>query len=483
MVADHLGHAATIGADAGLDPERARTRSATARTTALEQAGDVAAGLYSNQEALGPLRGGAGPGRRARRRLRAPRRPRPDRREAGRRRPAPGPRGPRGRAVGGVPRVPPRPGGPGAGGRPAPQDRRRPLEQGRPRGLDRPLPARHRPAEGRPALPGAGPPLRGGRLALHAHRRQHAGDLRVGEGSAPGRAARASRRRRAAPTASSAVSSAGSATPSARARTSSARSSWRASPTPPRRSGRCWRWATTSRSPRPTTRRRPTPTARALQTAERIGDLPSQVELHASLSTARAPPRRVGRGRVRDRDGRGAGRARGPDRQALLPAPAARARCAGATATSRAPSARCGAPPSWPSRSGARRSASRRCIGWRPRCATAASTPMPTRRWRPRSTPASGPAWSPSRWRRQRPARSTRRSGAARSRPSGSPRRRAGWPSGCAIRSAAPRRWRRGGSPPATPAVAGRGARGLAGARPPGRRRARRAPERVDRPA
>ncbi len=62
----------------------------------------------------------------------------------------------------------------------------------------------------------------------------------------------------------------------------------------------------------------------ALEIAERTGDLPSQVELHASLSTARPASRRVGDGRVGDRDGRRTGRARGPDRQALLPPPPAR---------------------------------------------------------------------------------------------------------------------------------------------------------------
>jgi class 3 adenylate cyclase/tetratricopeptide (TPR) repeat protein len=51
MVADHLGRAAEIGADAGLEPSElheVRTRA----HQALETAGDVAAGLYSNQEAL-----------------------------------------------------------------------------------------------------------------------------------------------------------------------------------------------------------------------------------------------------------------------------------------------------------------------------------------------------------------------------------------------------------------------------------------------
>jgi class 3 adenylate cyclase/tetratricopeptide (TPR) repeat protein len=51
MVADHLARAAEIGEDAGLDPselDEVRTRA----HQALETAGDVAAGLYSNQEAL-----------------------------------------------------------------------------------------------------------------------------------------------------------------------------------------------------------------------------------------------------------------------------------------------------------------------------------------------------------------------------------------------------------------------------------------------
>ena len=51
MVADHLGRAAEIGADAGLEKSEldvVRTRA----HQALETAGDVAAGLYSNQEAL-----------------------------------------------------------------------------------------------------------------------------------------------------------------------------------------------------------------------------------------------------------------------------------------------------------------------------------------------------------------------------------------------------------------------------------------------
>ena len=55
---------------------------------------------------------------------------------------------------------------------------------------DRALPEGHQPAEGRPAADRAGAPLRGGRLALPPHRRQHARHLRVREGAAAGRAAR-----------------------------------------------------------------------------------------------------------------------------------------------------------------------------------------------------------------------------------------------------------------------------------------------------
>ena len=51
MVADHLGRAAEIGTDAGLEPSELDSVRNRAHE-ALESAGDVAAGLYSNQEAL-----------------------------------------------------------------------------------------------------------------------------------------------------------------------------------------------------------------------------------------------------------------------------------------------------------------------------------------------------------------------------------------------------------------------------------------------
>ncbi|CAN5194877.1 adenylate/guanylate cyclase domain-containing protein [soil metagenome] len=52
MVADHLGRAASIGADAGLDRDELHAIRDRAHE-ALEGAGDAAAALYSNQEAMG----------------------------------------------------------------------------------------------------------------------------------------------------------------------------------------------------------------------------------------------------------------------------------------------------------------------------------------------------------------------------------------------------------------------------------------------
>ena len=71
MVADHYGRAAALGADAGLDQTELERIGARA-VEALESAGDAAAALYSNQEALGhyetalSLRGDLDAGDRAR---------------------------------------------------------------------------------------------------------------------------------------------------------------------------------------------------------------------------------------------------------------------------------------------------------------------------------------------------------------------------------------------------------------------------------
>ena len=100
--------------------------------------------------------------------------------------------------------------------------------------------------------------------------------------------------------------------------------------------------------------------------------------------------------------------------------------CAGATRTMRVPSAPFAAQRRWPRRSAARRSRSRRFSPLRRHFATASPTRTPTASWPPRSTRASGPDWSRSRSRPPPRARSTRRSGAEPTRPPRSPTRRRG---------------------------------------------------------
>ena len=321
-----------------------------------------------------------------------------------------------------------------------------PLAQGRPRGLDRPLPEGDRPAQGRPALPRAGPPLRGGRLALHAHRRQHARDLRLREGAAAGGAPRRGgggeprprdlrprlrphRRLRARPPEPRALGRAG-----ARVRSRA------------RRSARCSPSATTSRSPRPTTTGAGAAYEEALELAEQIGDLPSKVELHAALAQLA-----VHRGDWETVAARGRGlrqprRARGPDGQALLPVHDARHAALARGRLRRVGEGACAAPPSSPSRWAAPRSPSSRCSGSPPRCASAATTPTPTPSSPGRSTSASAPASSPSRWRRSRRAPSTWRSPGGATRRARPPTRPSGSPTGCATRSAR-RRASRPGAP------------------------------------
>ena len=185
LIAEHFARAAALGSEAGLEPPR-RWPSSNPRRSSLWR-----------PPATPPPRSTPTPRRsittRPRWRSRNPLDPgtrRPDRREAGRRRPPDGPRRRGRRGLGAWPRVPPQPGGPRAGRGPAPQDRRR-------RSGTR-ASAAHRStttSEGinllkdGAAVHRAGAPLRGGRLALHAHRRQHARDLRVREGAAAGRAA------------------------------------------------------------------------------------------------------------------------------------------------------------------------------------------------------------------------------------------------------------------------------------------------------
>jgi predicted ATPase/class 3 adenylate cyclase len=59
LVAEHYARAATLGAEAGLEPDELRDMNEKALQF-LEAAGDAAASLYSNQEALGHYRGARG---------------------------------------------------------------------------------------------------------------------------------------------------------------------------------------------------------------------------------------------------------------------------------------------------------------------------------------------------------------------------------------------------------------------------------------
>ena len=276
LIAEHFARAAALGSEAGLERD-ALAELQTRALESLEAAGDAAAALYSNAEAFDrytaalEISESLDPGTVAR-----------DRREAGRRRAADGARGRGGRGLGALPGLPPRPGGPGPRRRSAPQDRRGPLAQGRAPRLDRQLPARHRPAQGRAALHRARPALRGGRLALHAHRGQHARHLRLREGSAargaPGRGARRQpgardlrprlrphRRLREGAGEPGALRRPGARIGPVRGRPRPAHAGL-----PPRGlRGRLRGAATAYRE--------------ALEIAQEVGDLPSQVELHASL--------------------------------------------------------------------------------------------------------------------------------------------------------------------------------------------------------
>ena len=189
LLAEHYGRAAALGREGGLPIDELDSMQQRAMLF-LEQAGDAGALLFANREAAAHYRharadlpAGRAPGRGA------------DRGEARRRVAAPRPRGRGDRGLARVPRLAPGRGGPRARGGPAPQDRRRALPQGRAQDGDRALPEGHQPAQGRAAAARARAPLRGGGVALPAHRRQHARHLRVREGAAAGRAARRDPRR------------------------------------------------------------------------------------------------------------------------------------------------------------------------------------------------------------------------------------------------------------------------------------------------
>ena len=278
--------------DADLEPEELERDPRSGRVAALEAAGDASAALYSNQEALGHYETALAleasrldpDGRGA------------DRREARRRRAAARPGRPRGPRLGAMPRVPPRarrtwPGSATCTARSAPGSGTRATARARSSTTSAGSTCSR---TARRASSWCGSTRRPPRSTCTPATTCSRSTPRRRRCASPSASAR--RPRRAARTGSSAASSAGSATPSARARTSSARSSWRATPTRPRRSGRCSRSAITSRSPRPTTRARATPTARRWRS--RSGPATCR---HRSSCTPRSrqlarPPRRVGDG-------------------------------------------------------------------------------------------------------------------------------------------------------------------------------------------
>ena len=289
LLAEHYGARRGAGPRGALRGRRARSPSRPRRLRFLEAAGDAAAAFYSNSRGVRRTT--------SRRAIwpRDDRRPRAHRREAGRRRAAarPGRRGHRG--VGGVPRVPPHAtrtssASPTCTARSAPgsahKGERKAAIEHHQKGINL--------LKDGPPRPRARAPLRGGRLALHADGRQHARDLRVREGAAPGRAAGGDARGLAARTASSAACSGASATPRRRARTWSGRSSSPAAPTTARRSSRCSRSAITWRSPRPTTAAPRPPTARALALAERGRRRARAGRAARRAGPARRLPRRLG---------------------------------------------------------------------------------------------------------------------------------------------------------------------------------------------
>ena len=130
----------------------------------------------------------------------------------------------------------------------------------------------------------------------------------------------------------------------------------------------------------------------ALALAEQVGMLPAQVELHAWLAQLAAYCADWDSVEESTEASADARRARGARRASC----ACRTRCAACCAGARAGSARrpcCStARTSWPSRWAGPRSPSRRCSGWRSRCATRATSTAPPPRSTRRSRCASAPA-------------------------------------------------------------------------------------------
>ena len=181
----------------------------------------------------------------------------------------------------------------------------------------------------------------------------------------------------------------------------------------------------------------------ALDLAQRVGDVPAQVELHAALAQLAVYRADWDGGRGLDRRQRRARRARGPGGQALPAARAAGRSCAGATATGRRPSGSSVARTSSPSRSAGRRSRSRRCSASRLVLRDRGDYGERRRRRSPRpSTSASAPGLIAQSIQAMS-ARAVVLALAGRTRRRGRPPRRPPrWPSGCTTRSARRRRSR-----------------------------------------
>ena len=445
LLAEHYGRAAALGGEAGW--RRGELEPIRAQGAALPRGGRRRRGARSTPtprrsrttgRARRSARDDAGDARRA------------DRREAGRRRAAPGPRRRGDRAC-----------GRSASSTTARQedlervaDLHRKIgaalvAQGRAQAGDRALPEGHQPAQGRPARARARAPLRGGGLALHAHGRQHARDLRVREGAAAGRAAGGDARReprardlrpRVRPHRRHRE---GAREPRAR------RSSWRAAPThgetilallgarPPPRGlrGRL-------------RRARGRPTGRRSRSPSRSATLPAQVELHVVARAARRPTAPTGSGVERSTEASAdAGRARGPGRASSASRTRCAACCAGARATGTRPSVLFRRAHELAEQVGWSEVAFPALFGLGDR---AARPRRPRRRAPPRSTRRSTSASAPGLIAQSIQAIGARavilalahrRAGGARGRRGGG----RSWPSACTTRSAARRRSRRAG--------------------------------------
>ena len=329
-----------------------------------------------------------------------------------------------------------------AGRRAAPQDRRGARAQGRAQARDRAPPARHQPDQGRRALIGARAAVRGGGVAVHADGRQHARDLRLREGSAPGREprrgppgeprawdlrARVRAHRRLGQGAREPRAGGGAGARVRRARDRD-RAVWHSVST--------WRASTaTAMPPRQLTRRRSRSPARWATFPPR------------SRSTRRSATSLCTRPTGRRRRSPAASAPSCASARAWSASCACRRPCAGAFTGARAggatPNAPTGARASWRNASAGQRCASTRCSGSEPRWATGATPPARRRPWRRRSRFAIAPGSSHSRSRRWPPARCCTRAPNAPSRRARRPRGPPSCPSGWATRRGGPRRWSR----------------------------------------